>query len=125
MLLGRWWAPYDQPRHLHLPPVRNLTAELRARGCEVLAVDRTRPHTPGDLAAALALAVSRAAPAPDTPWRPAPPSPPARTVREVLLGAGAPLIAAGAAVEHALAPALRRTRFANAYRVVAQRPRGA
>jgi SAM-dependent methyltransferase len=121
-LLGRWWVPYDQPRQLHLPTVRNLTAELAARGCEVLAVDRTWSHVPGDLTAALTLALSRAAPAPDTPWRPAPPSPPARTVRRAVLGAGAPLVAAGAAVDHALAPALRHTRFANTFRIVAQRP---
>ncbi|MFF8945903.1 class I SAM-dependent methyltransferase [Streptomyces sp. NPDC014864] len=120
-LLGRWWLSHGQPRHLHLLPLNNLCAELEARGCTVLVVDRRGPHTPYDLAAALALAVTHALPAADAPWLPEPAGGPRCLLRAVLTGAAGPLVAAAAAVDHALAPLLRRTPFSNAYRVVARR----
>ncbi|GAA2443534.1 class I SAM-dependent methyltransferase [Streptomyces glaucus] len=108
-LLGRWWPPHDHPRHLHLPPPANLIAELRAQGCTIVAADRRAPHVPCDLAAALSLALAHALPAPDGPWRTA------------LTGAASPLVALASALDHALAPVLRRTPFSNAYRVVARK----
>ncbi|GGZ09934.1 class I SAM-dependent methyltransferase [Streptomyces poonensis] len=101
-LLGRWWAAYDQPRRLHLLPLPNLLAELAAAGCAIVAVDRGGPHVPYDLTGALSLALARRHPAP--PW-----------VR-------VPLLVIATALDHALAPLLRRTRFSNAYRVLARRP---
>ncbi|MEU6776429.1 class I SAM-dependent methyltransferase [Streptomyces sp. NPDC046759] len=100
-LLGRWWLPYGQPRHLHLVPLANLRAELARLGCTVLVTDRKDPHVPYDLSAAVALAVARAHPA-------------------VRLAA-TPLIRAAAVLDHGLAPLFRRTRFSNAYRIVARR----
>ncbi|MGW1804022.1 class I SAM-dependent methyltransferase [Streptomyces sp. NPDC002078] len=100
-LLGSWWLPYGQPRHLHLLPQANLCAELASRGCEILITDRRAPHIPYDLSAALTIALTRV---------PAP-----------LRRAAAPLTATASAVDHALAPLVRRTRFSNAYRIVARK----
>ncbi|MEU6535973.1 class I SAM-dependent methyltransferase [Streptomyces sp. NPDC047000] len=101
-LLGPWWFPHSRIRQLHLLPLDNLCAELEARGCEIVSTDRRGAHVPYDLSAALALLLARALPAPLRP-------------------AGTPLVLAAAAVDHTLAPLLRRTRFSNAYRVVARK----
>ncbi|OIJ98076.1 methyltransferase type 12 [Streptomyces sp. MUSC 14] len=100
-LLGRRWLPYGQPRHLHLLPLANLCAELEAQGCTILATDRRTPHIPYDLSAALSLSLAQAPP----------------FLRRVL----GPLVATASALDHMLAPLLRRTRFSNAYRVIARR----
>ncbi|MFI0167449.1 class I SAM-dependent methyltransferase [Streptomyces sp. NPDC017095] len=104
VLLGKWWLPHGQPRHLHLPPPANLRAELSALGCAVLVTDRTDPHVPYDLAAAVALALAHA-------------RPPLRL-------AAAPVRTLAAALDHGCAPLLRRTRFSNAYRIVARKGAG-
>lgn len=100
-LLGGRWLPYGRPRHLHLLPMANLCAELTTRGCEILTTDRCAPHIPYDLSAALTIALART-------------SAPLRK-------AAAPLSAAASALDHALAPLLRRTRFSNAYRILARK----
>ncbi|MET8945563.1 class I SAM-dependent methyltransferase [Streptomyces sp. NPDC004542] len=123
VLLGKWWLPQGQPRHLHLMPPANLRAELEARGCTVLRTDRRAPHIPHDLSAALALALSHAFPAPDAPWRTTPPSALRQTLRAALLGATSPLVDVAALLDHTLAPLLRRTRFSNTYRLIARKER--
>lgn len=123
-LLGRWWVSYGRPGHLHLLPLRNLLAELEALGCTVQRTDRREPHTPCDLAGALAQAVGRLLPAPGTPGR-VRPSRARRLLRTALRGAAAPLLATATALDHALAPLARRTRFSNAYRIVARTPTSA
>ncbi|MFI0963592.1 class I SAM-dependent methyltransferase [Streptomyces sp. NPDC021080] len=120
-LLGKWWPAHGQPFHLHLVPLPNLLGELEALGCVVVATDRRAPHVPHDLSGALALALGRALPGPDVPWRPAPPTPFRRAARPALGRAFAPLLASAAALDRLLAPLLRRTRFSNAYRVVARK----
>ncbi|MFB7242753.1 class I SAM-dependent methyltransferase [Streptomyces populi] len=120
-LLGKWWPAYGQPRHLHLMPLPNLLGELESLGCAVVATDRREPHVPHDLSGALALALGRALPGPDAPWRPAPPTPLQRTARLALGRAAAPLLASTVALDRLLAPLLRRTRFSNAYRIVARK----
>ncbi|WP_406478769.1 class I SAM-dependent methyltransferase [Streptomyces sp. NBC_01615] len=120
-LLGKWWVSYGQPRHLHLMPLPNLLGELESLGCEVVATDRREPHIPYDLAGALALALGRVLPDLDAPWRPAPPSPLKRALHTALTRASTPLLASTSALDHALAPLFRRTRFSNAYRIIARR----
>ncbi|MET7984001.1 MULTISPECIES: class I SAM-dependent methyltransferase [unclassified Streptomyces] len=120
-LLGKWWPAYGQPRHLHLMPLPNLLGELESLGCVVVATDRREPHIPHDLSGALALAFGRVLPGPDAPWRPAAPTSFQRTARLALGRASAPLLAAAAVLDRLLAPLLRRTRFSNAYRVVARK----
>ncbi|MGY5121255.1 class I SAM-dependent methyltransferase [Streptomyces sp. 900105755] len=101
-LLGKWWIPYGQPRHLHLMPLANLRAELESQGCQILRTDRKSPHTPYDISAALGLFLSRVLP------------------KRWLRGA-APLVAVARLADHVLAPLLRRTPFSNAYRIVARK----
>ncbi|MFC4468285.1 class I SAM-dependent methyltransferase [Streptomyces xiangluensis] len=93
-LLGKWWLSYGQPRHLHLVPLSNLLGELEALGCAVVCVDRCSPHVPYDLTGAVSLR---------------------------LAGRCAPALAVPFALDHALAPLLRRTRFSNSYRVIVRR----
>jgi SAM-dependent methyltransferase len=99
-VLGKWWHSHDQPRHLHLIPLANLRTELQARGCEIVLTDRRAPHTPHDLATAASLYLNRTR----------------------LRRTAGPLTALAATLDHALAPALRRTRFSNAYRLIARKP---
>lgn len=115
-LLGRWWPSYDQPRRLHLLPPANLRAELEARGCAVLTVDHRAGHLPQDLAGALGTALSHALPG--APGRAARSR---SRLRPALLRAAVPLVAAAGAADLALAPLLRHTPFANAYRVLARK----
>ncbi|MGW4563801.1 class I SAM-dependent methyltransferase [Streptomyces sp. NPDC004561] len=100
-LLGRWWLPYGQPRHLHLPPLANLRAELEDQGCAVLVTDRGAAHIPYDLSAALALALAGAHPLSKT--------------------LAVPLLDIAWALDQTLAPLLRHTPFANGYRLVARK----
>ncbi|WP_369388759.1 class I SAM-dependent methyltransferase [Streptomyces sp. CG1] len=99
-LLGRWWLPHGQPRHLHLMPLPNLRAELEALGCTILVTDRQAPHIPYDLSGAVALASARHA---------------------LLRFAAVPLLDVASALDHVLAPLVRRTSFSNAYRIVARK----
>ncbi|MFE1290081.1 class I SAM-dependent methyltransferase [Streptomyces sp. NPDC058751] len=120
-LLGKWWPAHGQPRRLHLVPLPNLLGELEALGCVIVAADRRGAHVPHDLSGALALALGRALPGPDAPWHPAPPTPFQRAARRALSRAAAPLLASAAALDRLSAPLLCRTRFSNAYRVVARK----
>jgi len=95
-LLGKWWHPWNQP---HLIPADNLRTELESQGCDIIATDHRTPHIPYDLAAATVLLLARHLPP--------------RLVT--------PLRALATALDHALAPVLRRTRFSNTYRIVARK----
>ncbi|MEU9879566.1 class I SAM-dependent methyltransferase [Streptomyces phaeochromogenes] len=123
-LLGKWWVSYCQPQHLHLMPLRNLLDELDELGCTVVSTDRREPHIPYDLTGALALAIGNRLPGGDEPWRPSPPTDLQRTLRTALTRATTPLLASAFALDHVLAPLLRRTRFSNAYRIIARKTAG-
>jgi SAM-dependent methyltransferase len=97
-LLGKWWHAHTQPHHVHLLPLPNIRTELESRGCTVLTAERT--HDPCDLTTAVLLASARRLPRPLT----------------------RPRLTAATAADRTLAPLLRHTRFANAYRVVARTP---
>ncbi|MET9495530.1 class I SAM-dependent methyltransferase [Streptomyces sp. NPDC006552] len=120
-LLGTWWAPYFQPQHLHFIPLANLRTELAALGYTVVAVDRREPHVPLDLSAACALLLSRFLPERDDPWRTGAPGAVRRGLRRVLSYAAAPAFVACHAADRLLAPLVSRTRFSNAYRIIARR----
>ncbi len=120
-LLGRWWVSHLQPQHLQLIPLRNLHRELEDLGYTVIAAERRTAHVPYDLTAALVLLLGRTLPGPGAPRRGGPLGVLRRTVRAALLRAAAPAVAAARAADHLLAPAARRTRFANAYRIIARR----
>ncbi|MFB9465108.1 class I SAM-dependent methyltransferase [Streptomyces cinereospinus] len=120
-LLGTWWPGHAQPRRLHLLPLRNVHAALESQNCTILRTDTSAPHTPTDLATATARAVAHALPSPDTPWRATPPTFLQHVTRVSLTAAALPLRLTAAALDHALAPLVRRTAFANAYRVIARK----
>ncbi|MFE9018344.1 class I SAM-dependent methyltransferase [Streptomyces sp. NPDC007808] len=101
LLLGAWWTPHSRPGHLHLLPLATLCEELRSQGCAIVTIDRT-PHTPYDFAVTTSRVLSG-------------------LVSPYLAVLGAPLIAAAWALDLLLAPVLRRTPLANAYRVIARK----
>ncbi|WP_338695813.1 class I SAM-dependent methyltransferase [Streptomyces sp. Q6] len=120
-LLGKWWVSYFQPQHLHFIPLANLRAELRALGYTVVDVDRREPHVPLDLTAACALFLGHWLPDADDPWRTKIPTGFQRGLRQALLYAGTPASVAAHGADRLLAPLVSRTRFSNAYRVIARR----
>ncbi|MFI9723349.1 methyltransferase domain-containing protein [Streptomyces sp. NPDC052396] len=119
-ILGRWWTGYFQPQHQHLIPLANLRRELESLGCAVVAVGRREPHIRAELTGAAALALGHFLPPADDPWRARPPSRLQRTAREALFWSAVPLIAGVYGLDQLLAPLLSRTRFSNAYRIVAR-----
>ena len=118
-LLGRWWVGHLQPQHLHLIPLRNLHRALEDLGYTVIAAERRAAHVPHDLTAALLLALG-SPPAVGAPPCGGRPGTSRRLLRAVLPRAAAPAVAAARAADHLLAPLARRTRFANAYRIIAR-----
>ncbi|MFJ9866289.1 class I SAM-dependent methyltransferase [Streptomyces sp. NPDC101165] len=100
-LLGRWWLPHGQPRHLHLPTLPNLRAELESQGCTILVTDRRAAHVPYDLSAALSLTLA--------PLHP------------VLRAMAAPVLDVTAILDHVLAPLAPHLGLSNAYRLVARK----
>ncbi|MEV6671011.1 methyltransferase domain-containing protein [Streptomyces sp. NPDC051162] len=119
-VLGRWWMPYFQPQHLHLMPFANLRRELESSGYTVVAVERHEPHTPFDLTGAAVLLLGHALPPADEPWHAQPPSDLQRKARTTMFWSAVPLVAGVYGLEQLLTPLLRRTRFSNAYRIVAR-----
>ncbi|MEV7004746.1 class I SAM-dependent methyltransferase [Streptomyces sp. NPDC093982] len=120
-LLGRWWVPWLQPQHLHLMPMANLCRELEAQGFTVMATDRQQPHIPADLVCATWFLLTRVLPPEDAPWLPERPRFVSRLARVLLVLAAAPFLFAAWAADQLLAPLVRRTRLANAYRIIARR----
>ncbi|MCH0565055.1 MULTISPECIES: class I SAM-dependent methyltransferase [unclassified Streptomyces] len=98
-VLGKWWHSHGQPHHLQLLPLANIRAELEEQGCTILTADRGSAHVPRDLARAVSLAAGRKLPRPLT--------------RSLTATAGT--------ADRTLSPLLRRTRFANSYRVIARK----
>ncbi|MGW5862639.1 class I SAM-dependent methyltransferase [Streptomyces sp. NPDC055239] len=96
-LLDKGWLR-TEPHHRI--PLSTLRRELESLGYTVVATDRREPHIPFDLSAGLALALGRV-----------------RAVARV----AAPLLAAAALADRLLAPLISRTRFSNAFRVIARR----
>jgi SAM-dependent methyltransferase len=118
--LGRWWSSYLQPQHLHLVPLANLDEALRARGFEVVDVERSKAHQPIDLFAAAWTATRLAAPPTDLPWLP--PRTPARVARQVVAYAAAsPVLAAAAVGDQVVRQTLGPDDHGNTYRLLARR----
>ncbi|GHJ38129.1 class I SAM-dependent methyltransferase [Streptomyces sp. TS71-3] len=120
-LLGRWWISHLQPQHLHLLPLRNVHRALEDLGYTVIVAERRSAHVPYDLTVALVLLVDRCLPGAGAPARPRPPGALRRARRAVLLRVAAPAVATAHAADRLLAPLARRTRFANAYRIIARK----
>lgn len=97
-LLGAHWRPYHRAP-VHLVPCAGLQRALRELGLDVVTVQRTAAHLPGDLRAAVA---RLPLPAP------------------VRLAAR-PVTGAAGVLDLLLAPLARRSRLATTYRVLARR----
>ncbi|GGV39182.1 hypothetical protein GCM10010277_26750 [Streptomyces longisporoflavus] len=103
-IVGKGWLRPGS-RHLlpephHRIPLAVLRRDLKSLGYTVVATDRRESHIPFDLAAGMALALGRV-----------------RATARV----ASPLLAVAALADRILAPLVRRTRFSNAYRVIARR----
>lgn len=120
-VLGRWWVPYLQPQHLHLMPLDNLRRELESLGWTIVAVERRGPHIPADLVGAGLLALCHVLPRGDSPWCARPPGPFRRATRTALFWSAVPFLFGLYALDLLGAPLARRTRFSNAYRIVARK----
>jgi SAM-dependent methyltransferase len=99
-LLGKWWVPYGRPRHLI--PLDDLRTALELQGCSIISTNRRVAHVPHDLAATASLVL-------------------VRRRRAAVRRAGSLVVTVAAVLDHALAPLLRRTPFANGYRVIARK----
>ncbi|MCC3770280.1 class I SAM-dependent methyltransferase [Streptomyces sp. UNOC14_S4] len=119
-VLGRWWLPYLQPQHLHFIPLASLRRELESLGCTVVAVERREAYTPVDLTGAALLMLGHALPPADEPWHASPPSGLQTMARKAMFWSSVPLLIGMFGVDQVLAPVLSRTRFSNAYRIVAR-----
>ena len=69
-LLGSWWAGWNQPEHLNMITLPNLTKALEERGFEVVEVVRRDAHIPLEAFIVLATILNRIAPAGEMPWMP-------------------------------------------------------
>ncbi|MEU4995187.1 class I SAM-dependent methyltransferase [Streptomyces sp. NPDC021622] len=96
-LLAKGWI---RPEPHHRIPATALRRELESLGYTVVAADRREPHIPLDLTAGLAVTLGRI-----------------RAAARLAI----PLLAAAALADRLLAPVVSRTRFSNAYRIIARR----
>ncbi|MEU6485346.1 class I SAM-dependent methyltransferase [Streptomyces sp. NPDC046887] len=120
-LLGDLWMPWFQPQHLNFIPLANLCDRLTGLGFTVVAAERTDAHIPVDLVCAVWFLLGRVLPPDDVPWAATRPTPAAHAARWALVWAAAPFLLAAYGIDLLLSPLLRRSRFSNAYRVIARR----
>lgn len=119
--LGRWWLPWFQPQHQHLPAVSHAEKWLKDAGFEIVAWDRTAGHAPVDLGFAVMLLGRKLAGNPGVPWLPEPA--PVDKVRHALAWIlTAPLMLSAMLVDRLIQPLMRRPGGSNAYCVLAKRP---
>ncbi|MDT0307968.1 methyltransferase domain-containing protein [Streptomyces sp. DSM 44917] len=120
-VMGKYWVPWFQPQHLHFIPLANMQEELNRTGFTVVAAEFGNAHIPVDLIGGLWFVLNRVLPQDDLAWRPRKPGRAARATRLGGLIAALPLMLAVHGLDLALAPIARRTRFCNAYRLIARR----
>lgn len=118
-LLGSWWAGWNQPEHLHMITLPNLTAALEERGFEIVEVVRREAHIPLEAFIVLATLVNWIAAPAEAPWR-RQQSPRATRVRRLLAKAlAAPFVPVVRALDRFVFP--RMLRSYHAYRILARR----
>ncbi|MER5885241.1 class I SAM-dependent methyltransferase [Streptomyces sp. NPDC001941] len=120
-VFGKYWVPWFQPQHLHFVTRANLCRALAEQGFTVVASDTREPHVPIDVVGAVGLAVVRHMPYRDEPWLAKAPGRREALLRKAFWYASFPALFAAHLVDRALEPLLRRTRFSNAYRVIARK----
>ncbi|MCB9727193.1 MAG: class I SAM-dependent methyltransferase [Deltaproteobacteria bacterium] len=118
--LGRWWLPWFQPQHQHLPAARHAERWLTEAGFEIVAWQRGEAHAPVDLAFAVMLLGRRLAGNPGVPWLPEPTA--LDRARHALVWAlVVPFGVVAAVADRLIAPLMRRPGGSNAYCVLARR----
>ena len=114
-----WWAGWNQPEHLHMITLPNLTRALEDRGFEIVKVVHREAHIPLEAFIVLATLLNKIAPAGEAPWlgdRPPRFAGPRRFVGKVLF---APFVPLTRFVDRAVLP--RMLRSYHAYRVLARK----
>jgi SAM-dependent methyltransferase len=118
-IFGSWWPGWNQPEHLNMVTLPNLTKALEERGFEIVEVVHRDAHIPLEAFIVLATVLSWIAPGDSMPWRsPEPPSW-ARTRRLVGKVLVAPLVPVALFIDHVVLP--RMLHSYHAYRVIARR----
>lgn len=118
-LFGSWWAGWNQPEHLHMVTLPNLTKALEERGFEVVEVVHREAHIPLEAFIVLATVLNRIAPGEEVPWRDGRPPRFARARRLVGKALAAPFVPLARFVDKVVLP--RMLRSYHAYRVLARK----
>ncbi|MBC9712326.1 class I SAM-dependent methyltransferase [Streptomyces sp. TRM66268-LWL] len=120
-IFGKYWVPWFQPQHLHFVTLGNLNRALREMGFTVVAVDRRQPHIPFDFLGSFGLFLLRLLPFRNEPWLPKAPGRMGNRLCKLVFTLGLPLMPVLHFLDKALAPLTSRSRFSNAYRVIARK----
>lgn len=118
-LFGSWWAGWNQPEHLHMITLDNLTSALEARGFEIVEVVHREAHIPLEAFIVLATLLNRVAPGEEVPWRDGRPPRFAGLRRLVGKALFAPFVPVARFVDRVVLP--RMLRSYHAYRILAHK----
>jgi SAM-dependent methyltransferase len=119
-LFGRFWLPWFQPQHLHMPTTKNLRGVLEEQGFEVVRVQIGEAHLAIDCFAAIMLFYGWISPKLALPWQPRPRW--YHHVRHFIVWVlGFPFIVMAFALDTLLGPLCKRVGISNAFRMVARR----
>lgn len=119
-IFGRFWLPWFQPQHLHMPTVKNLERLLDEQGFDVVRVQIGEAHLPIDCFAAIMLFYGWISPKLALPWQPQP-----RWYHHarhfVVWILGFPFLVMAMGLDTLLGPICKRLGISNAIRLVARR----
>jgi SAM-dependent methyltransferase len=118
--LGKFWLPWFQPQHLHMPTAKNLEDLLQEQGFDTVRVQVREAHLPVDFFSAIGMFFGVLGPRPHLPWRPRP-GWLTRLRFHAVWNLGFPLLIVGLILDAVLGPILQRMGVSNAYRIVARR----
>lgn len=119
-LFGRFWLPWFQPQHLHMPTVKNLETLLDEQGFDVVRVQIGEAHLPIDCFAAIMLFYGWISPKLALPWQPRPRW--YHHVRHFIVWIlGFPFLVMAMGLDTLLGPICKRLGISNAIRIVARR----
>lgn len=119
-IFGRFWLPWFQPQHLHMPTVKNLETLLDEQGFDVVRVQIGGAHLPIDCFAAIMLFYGWISPKLALPWQPRPRW--YHHVRHFIVWIlGFPFLVMAMGLDTLLGPICKRLGISNAIRIVARR----
>jgi SAM-dependent methyltransferase len=121
-LLGRFWASWTQPQHLHFLNVSNLEKLLRAGSFEPVVWHRGEARLPRDFMLAVCMVVGHVAPPLGLPWRRRS-GIFDRAWHDAVWTLALPFVVVAYLLDQVAMPLLRRPGWSNTYRVLARRVR--